>query len=399
MQDDCITISLGLPELRVVRVEEGQQEMVVEVQYRAVSVPCPHCRKRTSKVHSVSRQNKRDQGLWNKVVYLVLHKRRFRCLGCRKVFSEPDTVFGVRRRSSQRFRQHLGDTAMHQTIRHTAHKEMVGEGLVRRCLTEETSRLLGAVSYQSSRVLGVDEFSIKKGHIYDTAIMDIEHKQVLGVVSGRGQKNLEEFLDRLPAREAIEAVVMDMHEPFRQAVDFCLPGAKVVADKFHVVTHVNQALDQVRTGLQAKGDKKKLLFRRRYLLLKAAERLTKEDKERLERLFSYYPELAVAWALKESFRRWYRSDTREEAEAGLAKWEESVREHGPASFHKLFSMLRDWREEILNYFDHRYTNGFVEGKNNRIKVIKRLAYGYRNRENFRQRIMLTNVTDNQPQVA
>ncbi len=62
-------------------------------------------------------------------------------------------------------------------------------------------------------------------------------------------------------------------------------------------------------------------------------------------------------------------------------------------------MLRDWREEILNYFDHRYTNGFVEGKNNRIKVIKRIAYGYRNTENFRQRIMLTNVTDNPPKVA
>jgi len=213
---------------------------------------------------------------------------------------------------------------------------MVGEGLVRRCFTEEAARLLGAVAPQSSRVLGVDEFSIKKGHVYDTAIMDIEHKQVLGVVSGRGQKSVEAFLDRLPDREAIEAVVMDMHEPFRQAVELCLPGAKVVADKFHVATHVNQALDQVRIGLQAKGDKKKELFRRRYLLLKGAERLTEENKERLERLFFNYPELAVAWALKERFRRWYRLDTREEAEAELAQWEESVRQHGLHPFTSSF---------------------------------------------------------------
>jgi len=398
VQDDCITIKLGLPEVRVMQVEEEEQQITVEVQYRALSASCPRCGQRSAKVHSVSRQSKRDQGLWNKVVYLVLHKRRFRCLGCRKVFSEPDPVFGARRRSSQRFRQHLGGTAMHQTIRHTAYKEMVGEGLVRRCLTEEAGRLLGAAAAcQSSRVLGVDEFSIKKGQVYDTAIMDIEHKQVLGVVSGRGQKSVEAFLDRLPDREAIEVVVMDMHEPFRQAVELCLPGAKVVADKFHVIKHVNQALDQVR--IQAKGDKKKELFRSRYLLLKGSERLTEEDNKRLERLFSHYPKLAAAWALKERFRRWYRSDTREEAEAGLAQWEESVRQHGPAPFHKLFSMLRDWRKEILNYFDHRYTNGFVEGKNNRIKVIKRVAYGYRNTENFRQRIMLTNVKDNQPKVA
>ena len=112
----------------MIREEEEKHFITVEVQYRAISASCPRCGQRTPKVHSVSKQNKRDRGLWNKVVYLVLHKRRFRCLGCKKVFSEPDPVFGARRRSSQRFRQYLGQEAIHQTIRHTARKEMVGEG-------------------------------------------------------------------------------------------------------------------------------------------------------------------------------------------------------------------------------------------------------------------------------
>jgi len=86
--------------------------------------------------------------------------------------------------------------------------------------------------------------------------------------------------------------------------------------------------------------------------------------------------LRQAWALKEAFRLWYRTPTRALAEGRLVLWEEEVRQHGPVPFHALFSMLRTWRKEILNYFDHRYTNDFVEGKNNRIKVIKRLAYGY-----------------------
>ena len=179
----------------------------------------------------------------------------------------------------------------------------------------------------------------------------------------------------------------------------CLPQAKVVVDKFHVIKHVNQALDQVRIGLQPKGEKRRELFRSRYLLLKAAERLTEAEGKRLERLFAHYPKLVSAWVLKEGFRRWYRSTTREEAEAGLAQWEEAVRAHGATPFHQLFSMLRDWRKEILNYFDHRYTNGYVEGKNNRIKVIKRVAYGYRNNEIFRQRIMLSNVKDTDPTAA
>lgn len=400
MQDDCITISLGLPELRVVRVEEGVQEILVEVQYRAVSAPCPHCGRRTPKVHSVSRQCKQDRRLRDKAVCLVLYKRRFRCLSCKKAFSEPDPAFGTRRRSSRRFREHLGQEAMHHTVRHVARKEGVGEGLVRRCLTQEAERLLDAAQPLGvAKVLGLDEFSIRKGQVYDTAIMDIEHKQVLGVVSGRRQKEVASFFDSLPQPGDVETVVMDMHEPFRQAVHLSLPWAKIVADKFHVLTHVHQALDQVRTGLQAKIGEKGELFRSRYVLLKAAERLTVEDEERLERLFSLYPELITAWVLKEGFRRWYNSPNRTVAEVELERLEEAIRKHGPAPFHRLFSMLRDWREEILNYFDRRYTNGFVEGKNNRIKVIKRVAYGYRNRGNFRQRILLTNIKGTKPKVA
>jgi len=400
VQDDCITISLGLPELRVVREEEGEQEMVVDVQYRAVSVPCPHCGRRTPKVHSVSRQHKRDRRLGDKAVCLVLHKRRFRCLSCKKVFSEPDPAFGPRRRSSRRFREHLGQEAMHHTVRHVARKEGVGEGLVRRCLTQEAERLLEAAQPPGvTKVLGLDEFSIRKGQVYDTAIMDIEHKQVLGVVSGRRQREVASFFDSLPEPGGVETVVMDMHEPFRQAVHLSLPWAKIVADKFHVLMHVHQALDQARTALQAKVGEKGELFRSRYLLLKAVERLTAKDEERLERLFSHYPELITPWVLKEEFRRWYNSPSRAIAEVELERWEKAVREHGPAPFHRLFPMLRNWREEILNYFDHRYTNGFVEGKNNRIKVIKRVAYGYRNNLNFRQRILLTNVKGTQPKVA
>ena len=400
MQDDCITIELGLPEVRVMQVEEREQQITVEVQYRAISAPCPRCGQRTPKVHSVSRQRKRDRRLGDKAVHLALHKRRFRCLGCRKVFSEPDPVFGSRRRSSHRFRNHLGQEAMHQTVRHVARKEGVGEGLVRRCLTDEARRLLGAaVPPQGSRVLGLDEFSIRKGQVYDTAIMDIEHKHVLGVVSGHRQEEVAAFFTALPYPEQVQVVVMDMHDPFRQAVELCLPQARVVADKFHVLMHVNRAVDQVRTGLQPQRGKKGELFRSRYLLLRAAERLTPGQGRRLAEVLHRYPELAQAWALKEAFRQWYHLPTRGEAEQGLALWETAVREHGPAPFRKLFPMLKLWRKEILNYFDHPYTNGFVEGKNNRIKVIKRVAYGYRNNHNFRQRILLSNVKEVNPKAA
>ena len=147
-------------------------------------------------------------------------------------------------------------------------------------------------------------------------------------------------------------------------------GAKVVADKFHVLMHLHRALDQVRTSLQPQKGRKGELFRSRYLLLTGVERLTGERRVQLRELLDRYPLLRQAWALKETFRTWYRAANRAEAERRLVLWENSVREQGPEPFRALLPMLRIWRQEILNYFDHPYTNGFLEGKNNRIKVIK-----------------------------
>lgn len=400
MRDDCITIALGLPEVRVIGEKETEQEIRVEVEYGARSAICPRCGQRTPKVHSTSAQNKRDRRLWDKPVFLVLHKRRFRCLRCGKVFTEPDPACGTRRRTSQRFRRHLGQEAIEQPVRHVARREGVGEALVRRCVTEEARRLLEAPDRPPlARVLGLDEFSIRKGQVYDTAVVDLEHRRVIGVVSGHRQREVAAFFTSLPEPERVQIVVMDMHEPFRQAVELCLPQARVVADKFHVLAHVHRALDRVRTSLQPQQGKKGELYRARYLLLTAAERLTPERRARLSDLLGPYPLLQRAWALKEAFRFWYRSASRAEAEARLAIWESSVSEQGPEAFRALLPMLRNWRPEILNYFDHPYTNGFVEGKNNRIKVIKRIAYGYRNNANFRQRILLTNHKGAYPNAA
>lgn len=391
MQDDCITVALGLPEVRVIQEEETEREIRVEVEYRARSAICPRCGQSTPKVHSTSLQYKRDWRLWDKPVFLIIQKKRYRCLSCRKVFTEPDLVCGARRRTSRRFRCYLGQKAIRQPVRHVAQEEGVGEALVRRCVTEVARQLLEAPDKPlPARILGLDEFSIRKGQVYDTAVVDLEHKQVMGVVNGHRQGEVAAFLDALPEPERVEVVVMDMHEPFRQAVELCLPQAKVVADKFHVLMHVHRALDQVRTSLQPQKGKKGELFRARYLLLTAVERLTAERRVQLMELLERYPLLRSAWSLKEAFRDWYRCANRAEAEVRLTLWENSVKEQGIGTFRALLTMLRIWRNEILNYFDHPYTNGFLEGKNNRIKLIKRIAYGYRNMANFRQRILLTN---------
>ncbi len=130
----------------------------------------------------------------------------------------------------------------------------------------------------AARILGLDEFAVRKGQVYDTAVVGLGHKQVMGVVSGHRHEEVAAFFDTMPEPEKVEVVVMDMHEPFRQAVELCLPQAKVVVDKFHVLMHVHRALDHVRTSLQPQKGKKGELFRARYLLLTAVERLTAERR-------------------------------------------------------------------------------------------------------------------------
>jgi transposase len=393
VQDDCIAVALGLPEVMILGQVELDDHFEVTIRYLRQKVACPRCGSVMVRKHESTFQRKKDRKLRDKIVILTLEKRRFRCLSCGKVFTEPDEVFGPRRRSTRRLRSYLGERARRQAVSHVAKEERVSESLVRRCFTEETALQLGVDGQEpkASKVMGLDEFSVKK-RMFDTTISDLEERKVLGIVEGCGKTTLEKYFTALPDPEIVEVVAMDMHEPFRQAVQMCLSRANIVVDKFHVIVHVNQALDKVRTRLQSKESKGKrwLLFHRRYLLLRRAESLSPEEQSKLGRLFSFYPELAIAWKLKEGLREWYKSSSRAEAELSLRHWEESVCKAGLKEFGTGLPMFRNWRNEILNYFDYHVTNGFVEGKNNRIKAIKRMAYGYRNIDNFRRRILLTN---------
>ena len=393
MQEDCIAVALGLPQLKILWQKELEEHFEVTVIYGRERAICPQCDRVAIKEHDRRPQRKQDRRLRDKVVFLTLMKRRFRCSFCGKVFTEPDEVFGSRRRSSYRFREYLGQEALHQTVKRTALKEKVGEGLVRRCITEEIGRRLEAKGVEETpEFIGLDEFSVKGRRLFHTAICDLVGKEVMGIIEGQGQRRVEEYLDSLPQPDKVRAVAMDMHEPFRQAVQMCLPQAKVVVDKFHLIRHINNALDKVRSRLQGGSirDKRRDLFKSRYTLLKGGERLADWEKLKLNQLFYRYPELKRAWVLKESFRAWYREADRSRAEEALGLLEERIAKDSLPEFKELLHTLSNWREEILNYFDYRITNGFVEGKNNRIKTIKRTAYGYRNMDNFRMRILATN---------
>lgn len=389
--DNDIRISLRLPQLRVLQQRQRDGLIEVDVMYRRPYAVCPGCGYHTRNVHDTRKQKKLDIPVHRQTLILVLHRRRFRCPECGKVFTEPDEICGWRRRTTERLRQELYEQVRHQTVKQVARDYGVGQRFVRECFAKYATDAIeqSGVTKQTPEILGMDEFSVRKGHRYQTLFADLELRRRLGVVDGRSKDSARSYLDNLAEPQKVKVAVMDMHWPYRAAVEECLPNADIVADKMHVVGLVNRALDKVRLRVQGRGKKEKPeVYEGRYVLLRNPEDLSEEHKHQLDKLLRDYPELRRAWKLKEEFRRWYRQADLRGARLELKAWEREVEAGGPMEHRKLLKTLAEWREQILNYFRYRMTNGYLEGSNNRTKAIQRQAYGYRNTGNLRLRILL-----------
>jgi len=185
-------------------VQHNCPNFEVTVIYRRGEVTCPTCGRVTTKEHDRRQQVKQDRRLRDKAVFLTLVKRRFRCLWCGKVFTEQDEVFGSKRRSSHRFREYVGQEALRQTVKRTARKEEVGEGLLRRCIAEEIGKRLGArEATEIPEFMGLDEFSVSGRRLYHTAICNLVKGEVMEVVEEQGRQKVEEYLDKLPDPERV----------------------------------------------------------------------------------------------------------------------------------------------------------------------------------------------------
>jgi len=331
----------------------------------------------------------------------MLHKRRFRCSGCQRTFTEPDAACGRRRRTTKQFRDHLAYQACKRAITHVAQEARIGPRFVHECLLEyvedrfaEKNRTLEETGpLPTPRFLGIDEFARRKGHCYDTILCDLEHRSVLEVCEGRTHEDVVKMLKRLDNPKHVEAVSMDMIGSFRGSVRSVLPHAKIVADHFHVIQHVGKAFNKVLQRVCATKEAKLLMKGKRPLFKQAKEDLTAEQEAEREKLADLFPDIAQAWSLKEDLRSWYFTAHASNAASGLDCWIAKVEKNGSPEMCKALSAFRNWREEILAFFsflpDYRISNGFVEGKNNRTKALMRQAYGYRNRLNLRMRILFT----------
>ena len=386
------TLDLDGIEVVAVSVTQGVAELVVQSHVDAGA--CRACGGIAGEAKERPQVLVRDLPISGRPVLLRWLKRRWRCSYCGATWTETHPQIPARARMTVRFKVHLASRAVaERNFTQVARAEGVSYDTVVKAHQARAELAQQNRSRPQPRILAIDEAAIRKGHSYCTVISDPERRYVLDTLQGRGVGALASWLSNLDddVKHNIEAVVMDMFDPFHMAVTSALPDVVRIADKFHVLRNVNHALDRQRSRLQGRGRKtgaKRTLFRTRFLLLRAGDSLRPADRDRLDQIFFAHPELAYGWQLKESFRAFYDSASADEAADALEEWFHDAETSGIAEFVWLAGNLRRWKPQLLAYFTYRITNGYAEGITNRIKVIKRQGYGVPNFGSFRRRILI-----------
>ena len=249
----------------------------------------------------------------------------------------------------------------------------------------------------SVRFLAIDEIAVRKGHQYMTVIVDLESGMVLEAVQGRDAQCLKPVFSRLrKAGAQLEAIAVDMSPSFRKAINDYAPNVPIVHDPFHIVQSANKALDEVRRTEQSRleNEGRKVTKGNRYLLLKSWEKVENEDNDvkKLEEMFAINENLYRAYLLKEDLRQFWKQPDKEEATLFLQLWLEEAATLDLSPIRRLAKTIAKHRDCILAWYDFHITTGPLEGLNNKIKVLKRRAYGYRNQEFFRLLILFIHQT-------
>ena len=240
-------------------------------------------------------------------------------------------------------------------------------------------------------IIGVDEIAYKKGHNYLTVVRDITARKVIWIGFKRKTETLDAFFQELGPEKSmkIQVCCMDMWDPYVASVKKNT-NADIVFDKFHVIKKINEVLDKIRRRVFAQADKetRKLMKHKRFLVLHRRKNLTDEkDIESLEQLLNSNEPLYKAYVLKEEIADIYDDVNAESEIVRLEQWFQNVIDSGCEEFLPVVSMIQSYLYGIHNYFKHKLTNAGSEGFNNKINVIKRAAYGFRDIEYFKLKIL------------
>jgi transposase len=329
---------------------------------------------------------------------VVLPIPRVECRACGLVRQVQVPFADPRRSYTKSFERYVLELSRSMTIRDVAHHLDVGWDLVKDIQKRDLSRRYAKPKLKHLRAIAIDEIAVASGHRYLTVVMDLESGAVVFVGDGKGADALKPFWKRLrPSGARIEAVAMDMSAAYRSAVSTHLSGAVIVFDHFHVIKLFNDKLSDLRRALYREATEvqhKEVLKGTRWLLLKNAENLDeeKDEKRRLQEALKLNEPLATAYYMKEDLRRFWEQPGKRFATTFLDGWIRRAEASGIKILQQMARTLAAHRSGLLAYYDVMISSGPMEGTNHKIKTMKRQAYGFRDLEFFKLKILALHET-------
>jgi transposase len=350
---------------------------------------CPKCASPATSTYDHRQIRVKDAPIRGKLIWLEIRKRRFWCRTCRKPFAEPVPGIAPRRRTTERFRAEIFWAADRFSDLKAVRNAF---GCSNRFLYEVFhERLELEVRKRQDpwpTTIGIDEHSFQKRKTgplpFVSLIADYNRKRVLELIPGKSKTDLETHLAHIPGRENVRQVIMDLTDGYRNFVINFFPNAEIIADKFHVLRLLTPAINRTRKGIT--GDRRSLLIRK--LLLKNGFSLDHFTKFAVWKWLDQHPALKELYSWKERLHGFYRIKGYNRAQRALYAMLDAMASSLLPEIQTLRKTFHRWRNEILNYFRcNGLTNGRTEGYNNKAKVIKRRAYGYRSFRNYRLRVL------------
>jgi transposase len=390
MPETMLLRRLLLPELKFQRSwrKIGTGLLGVEAEKHSDLEVCPRCATPSKSVYDHRTIQVRDAPLRDLAVRLIVRKRRFSCRPCGRPFTEPVPGILPRYRSTERFRRSLLWACENfSDLTQVRRAYRCSSGYLYKALYTQLELQRRKRLYPWPVVIGLDEHYFRRGRggfrQFVSMVVDYKNRRLLELVEGRTVADMEAQLANIPGRDNVRFVVADLCDPYKTFVHRFFPNARVVADKFHVLRLLTPHINRRRKLVT--GDRRSALIRR--LLLRSRFTLDPASRWAVHRWLEEYPDLRELYAAKESLHAIYRIRGVDRAAVALTALTDRLATSSLPELQTFRRTLMRWRREILAYFGTGLTNGRTEGFNNKAKLVKKRAYGYRSFRNYRLRLL------------
>lgn len=382
----------GIRGYRYVRTEYPKERTRYTITQERERLRCATCGSYNVHPRGSKTRTFRTIPIGSSPVEIVFSIPRVDCENCGELrqvkiqFADPQKSY------TRSFERYVLGLSKAMTMKDVATHLRVSWDLIKDIQKRNLERRFAKPKLKHLRQLAIDEIAIGKGHNYLTVVMDLESGAVVFVGDGKGEEALKPFWRRLKSSQArIEAVAMDMSKAYIKAVKTNLPEAMIVFDHFHLVKLFNDRLSDLRRSLYREASEKdqEVMKGIHYLLLKNPENLNpdRDEKARLEKALRLNEPLNIAYYMKEELRQLWSQENGWSAYVYLMSWIQRARASGIRMLKKMAQTLDDHQRGILAYFVYPISTGPLEGTNNKIKTMKRQAYGFRDREFLKLKIL------------